>query len=59
MELINLELKFPTKMLIHKLIYHLIQKYFFHYNPNLEYKLLGVDIPIRCSEYLLIVKSNS
>ena len=61
LELINLELKFPTKELnpqINLPFNFLIQKYFFQDSPILEYKLHRVGIASRYSEYLLIVKSS-
>jgi hypothetical protein len=60
LELINLELelKIPTKHLIHKLIYHLICliRNISSLTILIGITLFGVGIPSRYSEYLLMVK---
>ena len=64
LKFIKLELKFATKKinpqinLLFKNFNFLIQKYFFHDNHILEYKLFQVGTWSRYLKYLLMVKSS-
>jgi len=59
MELMKLELKFATRKLNPKInLQFFNSEIFLPWQSHLEYKLFGVGIPSRYSEYLLMVKKS-